>query len=139
MLSQVNSSISVSDVALPVAAIVTSKPQALLRTAIERMSSKRLGIVCVVDDNDCLIGVLTDGDLRRMLLRDHKPIGALYADDVGDHITRNPKTALPDMLLVDAVALMETADIYDLPVVDAKGKLIGLLHMHTALKFLLGL
>lgn len=139
MAAHVNSTVRVSDVALPVANIVTLRSQALLRTAIEEMSEKKLGIVCVVDAQNKLVGVLTDGDIRRMLLRDHKPIGAFYADDVGEHITQNPKTANPDMLLVDAIALMETADIYDLPVVDALGKLTGLLHMHTALKFLLGL
>lgn len=138
-MNQLNKDVLVNQVMLPLTDFVVLKVNELFRTAIEQMSEKRLGIVCIVDQEGVLVGVFTDGDIRRLLLRDHKPLGAFFVEDIGDHMTANPKQASPEMPLVDAVSLMETADIYDLPVVDAHGKLIGLLHMHTALRYLLGL
>lgn len=136
---EVNHSVTVGDVSMALDKAVILESTVVLRTAVEQASKKRQGIVCIVDDKGHLLGVFTDGDLRRLLLQTHKPIGAIFAEDIGDHMTPNPKCVTNDMSLEDAIVLMETADIYDLPVVDDAGKLIGLVHMHTALKYLLGL
>jgi len=134
-----NSSVIVRDVALPLEQIVVLRPVDMFRSAVEAMSKKRLGISCIVDGDGLLVGVFTDGDIRRMLLRDHRPIAALFSEDIADHMTRNPQTVNPDMTLGDAVSFMETMDVLDLPMVDQQGHLKGLLHLHTALKHLLGL
>jgi CBS domain-containing protein len=131
--------VSVDEVVLALEQIVVLPPTELFRVAVEEMSKKRLGIACITDVNQQLIGVLTDGDIRRILLRHHKPIGALFAEDVADFMTRNPKTARVGMSLEEAVLMMEKVDVYDLPVVDEAGKLTGLLHVHSALKYFLNL
>ena len=131
--------IRVEDVALGRDKSVLLNSKDLVRDAVVQMSEKHLGFACIIDDQDKLIGVFTDGDLRRVLLAEHKPLAALFAEDIGMHMTENPKRVNSDMELADAVAFMESADIYDLPVVDKQDRIIGLLHMHTALKHLLGL
>lgn len=131
------STIRVSEIALPSDQAVVLGPREVFRVAVEKMSQGRLGTACVVDTDGRLIGVLTDGDIRRMLLRDHKPIAALFTEDIGDHMTPNPKTISPDTDLVEALSFLEQADVYDLPVVDGSGVLVGVLHAHTALKHLL--
>lgn len=138
-MTELNHACEVQDVALSLDQAVVLRSEDMFRTAVEQMSKKRLGIACVVDAEDSFVGVFTDGDIRRLLLSDHKPIAALFAEDISHHMTRNPRTAAPDMKLRDAVSLMEHTDVYDLPVVDREGRLTGVLHMHAAIKVLLGL
>jgi len=91
------------------------------------MSSKKLGMTVVVDDNERILGVFTDGDLRRALDRGtvdvHKtPMSAV--------MTRNPRHITPRELAAEAVHLMEKYSITALPVADEQGKLIGALNVH---------
>jgi len=139
MRAELNRNITVGEVALPVQKMVLLRSTDMFRVAIEKMSKERLGIVCIVDEDDKLAGVFTDGDIRRMLLRQHKPIAALFSEDIGDHMTQSSKTVTAAMTLEEAISFMETTDVLDLPVVDESGRLTGLLHLHTALKYLLGL
>ena len=134
-----NREITVAQVALPVDKIIVLEATDIFRTAVVLMSEKHLGITCVVDPDGRLVGVFTDGDIRRVLLHEHKPIAALFSEDIGNYMIRNPKTVTGDMSLELAVSLMETADVFDLPVTDHSGYLTGLLHMHTALKNLISL
>ncbi|SVC40033.1 uncharacterized protein METZ01_LOCUS292887, partial [marine metagenome] len=138
-VTELNHSFEVQDVALSLEQAVVLRPTDMFRKAVEQMSKKRLGIVCIVDDENAFVGVFTDGDIRRLLLLDHKPIAALFAEDISRHMTRDPKTAAPNMKLEKAISLMEHTDVYDLPVVDRDGRLTGVLHMHAAIKNLLGL
>jgi arabinose-5-phosphate isomerase len=112
--------------------------RALFKEALEAMQRHRLGIACVVSPQGALLGVLTAGDICRMLLRDQKPFAALFADDALVHATRKPVTVGPTDRLVDAVRLMEDRQIWDLPVVEGE-RFVGLLHLHPAIKALLGI
>jgi CBS domain-containing protein len=131
--------LTVGDVLLPPADVPVVRHKALLKEALEAMTTKRLGIASVLDDDGKLAGIFTDGDIRRMLLRDQKPFPALFADDVLDHAVRAPTTVTPEAPLAEAVSLMEERGIWDLPVVDADGCFMGLLHLHPAIKALLGI
>ena len=113
--------------------------ESILKEAMEEMGRTRLGIVCVVDADKSLLGILTDGDIRRKLLKVQKPFSALLVDDALDHAIRTPTTIEPDDTLVRAVELMEAKQIWDLPVVSNEGKLVGLLHLHPAVQALLGI
>jgi len=98
-----------------------------LREGLIEMSSKKLGMTVVVDDNERILGVFTDGDLRRALDRGtvdvHKtPMSAV--------MTRNPRHITPRELAAEAVHLMEKYSITALPVADEQGKLIGALNVH---------
>ena len=108
----------------------------LLKEALELMDQHRLGIVCITSANGTLDGIITDGDIRRMLNAVQKPIAALMSDDVINHSVREPLTVSSSTSLTEAIAVMGTKKIWDLPVVD-DGKLMGLLHLHPALKALM--
>ena len=68
-----------------------------------------------------------------------KPFSALFVDDALEHSITSPTTTTPDDTLVHAVSLMEEKQIWDVPVVNNAGKLVGLLHLHPAIQALLGL
>jgi CBS domain-containing protein len=67
-----------------------------------------------------------------------KPFSAFFVDDALDHAILSPMTTKPGDTLVHAVDVMEQKQIWDLPVVDDKGLLVGLLHLHPAVQALLG-
>jgi len=100
-----------------------------LRDALLEITRQGLGFTCVVDDTGRLVGVYTDGDLRRTLDQ-HRDLGALTVDEV---MTVPGKRAHPEMLAAEAVRLMEDHRISALAVVDDQGCPIGALHMHDLL------
>ena len=110
-----------------------------LRETIEEINKYGLGIACIIDNNKNLIGVLTDGDIRRLILKVQKPISATFVDDAIFYATKKFAKVYEDTSLKDAILKMEKLKIWDLPVTDSDGKLKGLLHLHPALKFVLGL
>ena len=95
------------------------------------------GIVCMINTENKLAGIITDGDIRRRLLASQKPLSALFIEDAIKYSIRSPITISNDMELSDAVNLMESKKVWDLPVVDQTNHLIGLLHLHNAIKKLL--
>lgn len=97
-----------------------------LKDAIFEMTSKRLGVTSVVDDTGALAGVITDGDLRRLLEKSIE-IKGLKAEDV---MTRNPKTIKGEYLASFALQNMENYKITALIVVDEANKPIGIVHLH---------
>jgi arabinose-5-phosphate isomerase len=107
-------------------------PQTSLKDVIIEISSKGLGAACVIDNNDHLLGIITDGDLRRAF-QEYDDIRALTAEDV---MTVNPTTIHYDMLLDDAARMMENrqSQITVLPVVDFDGRCLGLLRLHDILQ-----
>jgi len=110
----------------------------LLKETLEEMSRLNLGIACLVDSNGVLSGIITDGDIRRKLLKTQKPFSAFFVDDAIDHAIRKPTTISCTQTLASAVTLMGKKQIWDLPVVATNGKLEGLLHLHPAIEALLG-
>ncbi len=99
-----------------------------IREVILEISSKRLGSTAVLDGNH-LRGVITDGDLRRMLQLE-KDIEQLTAQDI---MGKNPKTVSPDALAIDALQLMRNNNITQLIVV-SKQNYLGIVHLHDILK-----
>lgn len=97
-----------------------------MKQAVEEMSAKRLGMTCVVDDRGRLVGVLTDGDLRRRMLT----VAAPLAGTVGEAMTRQAATIDPDALAAAALKVMEERRITSLPVVDDRQVLLGVIQIH---------
>ena len=133
MSIQNNSGVTVGDVMLGLDICPVASERVIVKEVLESMDEHRLGVVCITDDEGKLSGILTEGDMRRVLLRVQKPLAALMADDVGMHAMASPKTTQPDTLLADAVTMMGNLRVWDLPVVDAENKLVGLLHLHQAI------
>jgi arabinose-5-phosphate isomerase len=93
---------------------------------IHEMSRKGLGLTCVVDAGGVLLGIVTDGDLRR-----HMTPGSNVLDRrAADVMTPKPVTAPPDMLAVEALRVMEDRKITALVVVGDQGRAEGVLHLH---------
>ena len=111
----------------------------LLRETIIEMCNYKIGVACVVNTKNQLKGVFTDGDIRRLILKVQKPIAALFVDDVNDYCTKIYSSIKTGTSLKSAILLMEELNIWDLPVVDDEKNLKGLLHLHPALKKLLGI
>ena len=136
MSTQNNKKMLVSDVMLGVDRVPVVKEKTILKEALEEMGRTRLGIVCVVNDNNQLLGILTDGDIRRKLLKVQKPFSAFFIDDALDHSIRSPVVVSPGDMLRHAIELMEQKQIWDLPVIE-NDTLVGLLHLHPAVQALL--
>ncbi|TXI94230.1 MAG: KpsF/GutQ family sugar-phosphate isomerase [Neisseriales bacterium] len=103
---------------------------ATLKEAVVEISKKGLGLVAVVDVDMCLNGIITDGDLRRIMDSD-ADIRVLKAHQI---MTKNPKTTSPDDLAVDALYLMEKYQITGMVVVDNNKKMVGAFNMHDLFK-----
>lgn len=103
---------------------------ARLTDALLEMTGKGLGMTAVVDEQQQLAGIFTDGDLRRVLGKnlDISNLG------IGEVMTRNPITGTADMLAAEAVALMESKKINGLVVLDADRHVVGALNMHDLLR-----
>jgi len=102
---------------------------ATMKEAIEEMSAKRLGMTTVVDGAGRLVGIITDGDLRRQQLTH----GTLLDRQAGDCMTSNPKRIGADKLAARALALMEGA-ITSLVITDEAGRPAGVIHIHDILR-----
>ena len=105
---------------------------ASLKKALDVMSEKRLGIACFVDKSGVLKGLLTDGDLRRLLLTKQSPLPALLVANALNFGTSKPSVAQEDDDINKLRELMNAKQIWDLPIIDSNNKLIGLLHRHDA-------
>ena len=111
--------------------VPTVPGEATLDEALLEISRKRLGMTAVVDDGDRLLGLYTDGDLRRTLADRSVDVRTTAIAEV---MTRNPVTIGSDALAVEAARLMETHKISGLVVVDAAGRAVGALNIHDLLR-----
>lgn len=103
---------------------------ALLVDAIQVMTKKSLGVVCMVDENNKLEGILTDGDLRRVI---EKRVD-IYSEAVKNVMTSNPKRITKDKLAIEALKFIRSKNINNLPVVDENDKLIGVVDWRQIVK-----
>ena len=133
MSTQSRGFLTVADVMLAADSCPVVSSATILKEVMESMDNHRLGVVCVVGRNGDLDGILTEGDIRRLLLRVQKPLPAMLTDDVGGYAIKNPQTTLSNTSLAEAVLLMGDKRVWDLPVVDSDNKFLGLLHLHQAL------
>lgn len=115
----------IKDEKLPLA-----KEDDLFTDVIELISEKRLGLAILTDKNGVMTGVLTDGDIRRTLIKYHN-VQNLKAKEV---MTVNPKTILPQELAAKALHVMEKYSITALAITDENKKPVGVLHIHDLLK-----
>ena len=122
----------VKDLMLPIKQFPVVDSKTILKEALVDMGEKNIGLICIVDNKSKLIGLFTDGDIRRMLLTNQKPFSSFFVDDVIVHANLTPLTIKPDESIIDAIKLMGEREIWDLPVIDDKGILKGLLHLHNA-------
>lgn len=104
------------------------RPDDIMTQAIIEISEKMLGAAAVID-NDTLKGIVTDGDLRRMLMK-HPNIETVKVSDI---MTKNPTTVERTSLVADALNIMQHKEISVLPVMD-NGRYVGMIHIHDIIK-----
>jgi arabinose-5-phosphate isomerase len=113
--------------------VINEKPKVFpnqsLKEVIIEITKKRLGATAVVDEQNNLLGIITDGDLRRMLEKD----GDIEKKSAKDLMTATPKTISPEALAVEALDLMRKKEITQLVVVD-NGKYSGIIHLHDLIR-----
>jgi arabinose-5-phosphate isomerase len=107
------------------------KENVKMEIAIRKMLEINIGGTIVINDDGDLTGIITDGDLKRILLQNHKNIMEKTA---AEGMTKNPKTTTSNILAVDALNLMEENNITLLPVVDGNNKPVGILQMHNLIE-----
>lgn len=98
-----------------------------MKEAVEEMSKKKLGLTCVINEEKKLMGIITDGDLRRKI----KKYGSQFLQKTaGDCMTPDPITIDKDDLATKALNLMEENKITSLIIQNKKGKIEGIIHLH---------
>jgi len=102
---------------------------ALIKDALVEMSLKGLGMTAIVNESQTLVGLFTDGDLRRVL--DNKV--DIHTDNITTVMTHNPQVAQSDMLAAQALKIMEDKKINGLIIVDANNQPVGAMNMHDLL------
>lgn len=105
------------------------KTNATIKEVIMEMTKKRLGVTAVTDAEEKLAGIITDGDLRRMLEKTDN----IQSIKAGDIMTQKPKTIAPGEMAVNALDLMRSNSITTLAVVE-NGIYLGILHLHDLVK-----
>ncbi len=106
------------------------RSDALLKDTLVEISKKRLGMTAVVDEHDRLIGIFTDGDLRRTL--DHEV--DFHTCPISEVMTHPCVTAAPDFLAAEALKIMDDKQINALLIVDEQDRLVGAINMHDLLR-----
>ncbi|MHB8791207.1 MAG: KpsF/GutQ family sugar-phosphate isomerase [Desulfobulbaceae bacterium] len=100
-----------------------------LAQAIAELNEKSLGAVLIVDSAQQLKGIVTDGDLRRLVLQERD----FTTLELARVMTLEPISINPELMAADALSIMQRHEVMVLPVVDADGKLLGILHLHDLL------
>ena len=108
----------------------TVATNAKIKDALVEMSLKGLGMTAIVDDNSQLMGLFTDGDLRRILDAQIN----IHQDSITSVMTKNPYVAQQDMLAAEALKIMEDKKINGLIIVNDNNQPIGAMNMHDLLK-----
>lgn len=108
----------------------TVSPAAGLKEIIVEMTKNRLGATAVITEEGKISGIITDGDLRRML----EASSTLENITAADILTVNPKTILEDDLAVNALEILRSNDISQLLVTNSKNNYLGVLHLHDLVK-----
>lgn len=112
------------------AAMPKVTPDVLLKNAIMEMTQKKLGMTTIVNAQDQLLGIFTDGDLRRVFSQEFD-IGKTTIEKV---MTKNPKTISNQAMAVDALEMMKQHKITALVVTDQDNRVCGVIHMHDLLR-----
>lgn len=121
--------VKVAEVMLTDEKVPTISPKAPVRLAVQVLNEKNLGAVLVIDNANHVVGIITDGDMRRFIVERTD----LSGTGVSSLMTADPICIDPDMLAADALSIMQRHEITVLPIVDSEKKLVGILHLHNLL------
>jgi len=121
--------VAVREVMLKDDQVPTVSENSSMAEVITELNAKNIGAVLVVSASGKLAGIVTDGDIRRLLLDGN----TIEQSRVAQVMTRNPVSISPDLMAADALSLMQSREITVLAAVDEAGTLAGILHLHDLL------
>ncbi|MDI6793267.1 MAG: KpsF/GutQ family sugar-phosphate isomerase [bacterium] len=121
--------LKVKDIMITGGRIPVVSEDVMMEEALVEITGKRLGLTTVIDQEGRLVGMITDGDVRRIVQADRD----FYRRKVKDVMSRNPKSIEPDRYAVEAVEMMEKREITSLVIVDEAKKPVGIVHLHDLL------
>lgn len=116
----------VSDVMRTGEAVPSVRADVTVLDAVREITKKHIGMTAVVDDNGCLTGIFTEGDLRRLI----EARGDIRNIKIAEVMTKTPATIAPEAMAASAAKILDERLINQLLVVDADGRLVGALHIH---------
>ena len=119
------------DVMRHLSSIAVLYEKASLKKALDMMNEKQIGTACFVNELGELIGVLTDGDLRRVILHKQSPLPALLVTDALSFGSITPISVQSTTNIETVREIMDSKCIWDVPVVNSENLLIGLVHRHN--------
>jgi arabinose-5-phosphate isomerase len=122
--------LKVEDIMRTGAKIAKVKEETTIKNVLLAVTRARCGSACIVDHKDAFVGIFTDGDLRRHIETD----AGLLERKAKDVMTKRPTVIRQDKLAVEALKIMQDRKIDELPVVSAKGKLVGLLDIQDLIR-----
>ncbi|MDM8526401.1 KpsF/GutQ family sugar-phosphate isomerase [Desulfococcaceae bacterium HSG8] len=120
---------SVKDIMMTGEVIPCVPEDAMMEEAVREINRPGLGVTFILKSDKTLVGIITDGDIRRVIAEKKQ----VFEMTVKDIMTKSPKTVSPDSPAYDALNIMEEYQITVLPVTDSLGKVIGILHLHDIL------
>ncbi|MDA0987131.1 MAG: KpsF/GutQ family sugar-phosphate isomerase [Bacteroidetes bacterium] len=123
-------SLSINELMVVAPHLPIIKRNALIKDVILEMTTKRLGATCVINDDETLCGIVTDGDLRRMLQKQNH-LDNLTAEQI---MTKNPKVLMQNVLAITALEEMETYNITQMVIINDDKKPVGIIHLHDLVK-----
>ena len=123
--------LKVKNFILPYKSVPIVKPENLVKEAIEKMTLYKIGIAIALDDKQKILGILTDGDLRRIMLNAQKPLSAILVEDVDAYLNKKPTVINSDDSVTKAVDLLDKKG-HELPVVDKNNIFLGLFQLKAA-------
>ena len=115
----------------PISGIPMIDSRGTLKTALDSMTKFSLGVCIIQKVDGTLEGILTDGDLRRLILTVQNPLPALLITEALQFGTRNPKYVLEETSLEEVIKIMDEKRIWDLPVLDSEGRISGVINRHN--------
>lgn len=121
--------VKVEEVMLTGNKLPTVSPKATFPEALAELNEKNIGAVLIVSDEKSILGILTDGDIRRLVVKSF----GIFTQSVESVMTIAPKTIYPDLLAADALSIMQRHEVTVLAVVNHEQQLIGILHLHDLL------
>lgn len=122
--------ITVDEIMIPIEKLAIVNDKAIFKDVISDIQDSGYGIACIVDEKFKLQGVVTDGDIRRIILRHQRPFSSLLLESSIRFATKNPIIFESGMNIIEALTILQDNNIWDAPVVK-DNVLIGLIHLHS--------
>jgi arabinose-5-phosphate isomerase len=129
MLNSMLSNKTIADVMVKVPEVKTVLMDEYFHDAIEVLNKNKWGAVFIVDKSNKLLGILTDGDARRVYAKNQEPMAQLNSDPITKYMNANPSKVTTETKVVDLIKVMNQKGFLCAPVVNGKDEFVGVVHL----------